>query len=161
MKDNVVHHGEDIWITKVSVSSCSAMQEMQGGERNTGSDLELSKPCRELSHWGLPPPFPFMSFPSHIACPFNASGLFEKSWKSPLLHDCFATGDGFQTLQDFLCWGGVGNALGCIFGKKCWDKREAPGPEPTLAPQHSEGMNPFCLAATWPSSEAEYLFSVW
>lgn len=68
-EDNVVYHGEDIWITKISVPYCSAMMEMHSSERNACSQLELSVPCKELFHCGS---CHHHLFPSHLSyqhCP--------------------------------------------------------------------------------------------
>lgn len=162
MKDNAVHPGEDIWITKVSVSYCSAMREMHSGERSTGSNLELSIPCRELSHCEAATVYSLHVFPIiHCPVPSVSVVILRSPGRFLFCVSILPQEMVFRLRRIFCAKVGRGRYWGTSLGRCAWDKHGAPGPQPTLVPQHSEWMNPFCFGATWPSPEAEYLFSLW
>lgn len=73
-EDNAVYHKEDIWITKISATYCSALMETHSSERNTHLDLELSVFCWELFHlWCI--------FPSHLSHQ-KLSSLIPPVWEA-------------------------------------------------------------------------------
>lgn len=84
------------------------MQEMQSAERNTGSDLELSKPCRELSHCGAATTFSLHVFPItyclSLQCQWSFWEVLEVSSSARLLchKRWFSDFAGFSVLR----WGG-------------------------------------------------------
>lgn len=162
MKDTIVHHGEYIWITKVSVSSCSAMWEMHSSERNRLRPWAEQFPCRELSHCGAATTFSLHIF--HITyCPDpSMSVVFLRSPGRFLFCVSVLTQEMVLRLCRIFC-ADVGWEMhwGTSLGRCAWDKHRAPRLQPTLAPQHSLWMNQFCFGVTWPSPEAEYLFSPW
>lgn len=162
MKDNVAHHGEDIWITKVSVSSCSAMWEMHSSERNRLRPWAEQFPCRELSHCGTATTFSLHIFPiTHFLVPSMSVIFLRGPGRFVLCMSVLPQEMVFRLCRIFCAEVGWEMHWGTSLGRCAWDKHGAPGPQPTLALQHSEWMNPFCFTATSPSPEKEYLLSLW